>query len=137
MLKIALGTYTASGSAPNLPTFDESERSILYWSGHPEVNIPSDILRALEAKTFRLRKMSSLGIACGTIELFALNKVAGVYYENMNVYDGCAEYVIASVRGQPLYSDRMLGTLALSDIRKREKGLYYPGYYLVLSNSLK
>ena len=137
MLRIARGTFTASGSPPNLPTFGDSERSVLYWSGHPEANIAPEILTALETNGLKLRKVSSLGIACGTIELFALNRIAGVYYENMNVYDGCAEYVIATGRGQPLYSDGTLGNLRLSDIRKMENGLYYPGYYLVLSNSLK
>src|SRR5262245_33661912 len=54
-----------------------------------------------------------------------------------NVYDGCVEYVIASGRAQPVYSDSMSGNLQLSDIRRREKGLYYPGHYLVLSNPLE
>jgi hypothetical protein len=36
-----------------------------------------------------------------------------------------------------LYSNSASGKLQLSDIRRSEKGLYYPGYYLVLTNSLK
>jgi fructose-1,6-bisphosphatase/inositol monophosphatase family enzyme len=136
-LKIARGTYTASGSPPNLSMFDNLERTIVHWSGDPKANIPPETLAAIKAEGLELRKMSSLGIRSGTIELFALRKIAGVYYENMNVYDGCAEYVIASGRGQPLYSNSASGNLQLSDIRKSAKGLYYPGYYLVLANPLK
>jgi fructose-1,6-bisphosphatase/inositol monophosphatase family enzyme len=136
-LKIARGTFTTSGSPPNLSMFDPLETTVVHWSGDPEANIPTEILSAIKAKGLAFRKMSYLGMGVGSIELFALRKIAGVYYENMNVYDGCAEYVIASGRGQPLYSDNTAGKLELSDIRRSEKGLYYPGYYLVLSESLK
>ena len=136
-LKIARGRYTASGGPPNLSMFDRLERTVAFWSGNPTATISSETLAAIKAKGLEFRKMSSLGIRSGTIELFALGKIAGVYYENMNVYDGCAEYVIASGRGQPLYSDSTSGNLQLSDIRQSAKGNYYPGYYLVLTNPLK
>jgi fructose-1,6-bisphosphatase/inositol monophosphatase family enzyme len=136
-LKIARATYTASGSPPNLSMFDHLQRTVVYWSGNPEANIPAETLLAIKAGGLEFRKMSSLGIRSGTIELFALDKIAGVYYENMNVYDGCAEYAIASGRGQPSYSNSPSGSLRLSDIRRNEKGNYYPGYYLVLTNPLK
>jgi fructose-1,6-bisphosphatase/inositol monophosphatase family enzyme len=136
-LKIARGTYTASGSPPSLSMFDHLERTVVYWSGDPKANIPPKTLSAIKGEGLKFRKMSYLDIGIGTIELFALRKIAGVYYENMNVYDGCAEYVIASARGQPVYSDSTCGKLKLSDIRRSQKGLYYPGYYLVLTNPLK
>jgi fructose-1,6-bisphosphatase/inositol monophosphatase family enzyme len=136
-LKIARGRYTASGGPPKLSVFDDPERAILYWSGNPKANIPAETLSALKAKRLEFRKMSSLGVSSGTIELFASRKIAGVYYENMNVYDGCAEYAIASSRGQTFYSNSASGSLQLSDIRRSEKGLYYPGYYLVLTNPLE
>jgi fructose-1,6-bisphosphatase/inositol monophosphatase family enzyme len=137
VLKIARGKYTESGSPPNLSTFDHLKRTVVYWSGDPDANIPAETLSAIKAKGLEFRKMSSLDIGIGSIELFASRKLAGVYYENMNVYDGCAEYAIASGRGQPLYSNSISGKLQLSDIRRSQKGLYYPGYYLVLSNPLK
>jgi fructose-1,6-bisphosphatase/inositol monophosphatase family enzyme len=136
-LKIARGTFTASGNSPDLSKVDHLERTVVYWSGDPQANFPAETLSALRANGLEFRQMSSLGIRSGTIELFALGKIAGVYYENMNVYDGCAEYVIASGRRQPLYSDRASGSLRLSDIRISEKGNYYPGHYLVLTNPLK
>jgi fructose-1,6-bisphosphatase/inositol monophosphatase family enzyme len=136
-LRIARGTYVAVGTAPKLPVLDESEKSIIYWSGSPERNLAKNVLLDLAANGLQFRRMSSFGKVVGSIELFATGKIAGVYYENMNVYDGCAEYAIASGRGQPLYSDRTSGRLHLSDIRVSQKGLYYPGHYLVLSNPLK
>jgi fructose-1,6-bisphosphatase/inositol monophosphatase family enzyme len=136
-LKIARGTYTASGGPPTLSLFDDAERAILYWSGDPKAILPAETVSAIKAKRLEFRKMSSLGIRSGTIELFASRSIGGVYYENMNVYDGCAEYVIGLGRRQPLYSNSASGKLHLSDIRRSEKGLYYPGYYLVLTNSLK
>lgn len=136
-LKIARGKYAASGNPPNLPKFDDSEQTIVYWSGNPEARIPREILAALVAKGIRFTKMSAFGRSIGTIELFAAKTIAGVYHEDMNVYDGCAEYVIASGRAQPVFSDSTSGSLRLSDIRRREKGLFYPGHYLVLSNPLE
>jgi fructose-1,6-bisphosphatase/inositol monophosphatase family enzyme len=136
-LKIARGTYTAAGSPPNLSMFGHLEKTIVYWSGEPIANIPAETLSAIKVEGLEFRKMSYLNIGIGSIELFAMGKIAGVYYENMNVYDGCAEYVIASGRGQPVYSSSISGKLQLSDIRVSQKGLYYPGYYLVLTNSLK
>jgi fructose-1,6-bisphosphatase/inositol monophosphatase family enzyme len=137
-LKVARGKYVAVGTAPKLPVlFDDAEKSILYWSGRPECNIPPELLSALKVNGLTFRKMSSFAKGVGTIELFSANQIAGVYYENMNVYDGCAEYAIATGRGQPLYSDVGSGKLRLSDIRSSQKGLYYPGYYLVLTRPLK
>jgi fructose-1,6-bisphosphatase/inositol monophosphatase family enzyme len=136
-LKIAQGTFTASGNPPNLSMFDHLASTVVYWAGEPKVNIPTETLSAIKAKGLEFKKMPCLGTGIGTIELFALRKIAGVYYENMNVYDGCAEYVIASGRGQPVSSNSTSGKLQLSDIRRSRKGLYYPGYYLVLTNPLK
>jgi fructose-1,6-bisphosphatase/inositol monophosphatase family enzyme len=136
-LRMARGKYVSVGTPPKLPVLDDSENTIIYWSGSPEQNLAKQILVNVEANGLKFRQMSSFEKVVGSIELFAAGKIAGVYYENMNVYDGCAEYAIASGRGQPLYSDRTSGKLHLSDIRRSQKGLYYPGYYLVLSNSLK
>jgi fructose-1,6-bisphosphatase/inositol monophosphatase family enzyme len=136
-LKVVRGKYVAVGAAPKLPVLDNSENIIVYWSGGPEQNLAKQVLLDIEAKGLKFRRMSSFGKVAGSIELFATGKIAGVYYENMNVYDGCAEYAIASGRGQPLYSGAGSGKLRLSDIRRNEKGLYYPGYYLVLTDPLK
>ena len=136
-LRIARGKYVAVGTTPKLPALDDSENTIVYWSGNPERNLAKEILLDVESNGLKFRRMSSFGNVVGSIELFAASKIAGVYYENMNVYDGCAEYAIASGRGQPLYSDRTSRKLHLSDIRRNQKGLYYPGYYLVLTKPLK
>jgi fructose-1,6-bisphosphatase/inositol monophosphatase family enzyme len=135
-LRVTRGKYAAVGTTPKLPSLEHAEKTIIYWSGSPERNVPAEILSAIDNNGLRFKRMSSLAKGVGTIELFATRKIAGVYYENMNVYDGCAEYVIASGRGQPLLSDSMSGKLHLSDIRRSQKGLYYPGYYLVLTNRL-
>ena len=132
-LKVARGQYAALGTTPKLPVLNDAENTIVYWSGSPERNIPAEILSTLETKGIRVRRMSSFAKGVGSIELFATGKIAGVYYENMNVYDGCAEYAIALGRGQPVYSGTSSGKLNLSDVRRSEKGLYYPGYYLVLT----
>ena len=134
---MARGKYVAVGTTPKFPALDDSEHTILYWSGTPEINIPAEMLSDAEMRGLRFRRMSSFAKGIGTIELFATGRIAGVYYENMNVYDGCAEYAIASGRGQPVYSDVGSGKLHLSDIRRSEKGLYYPEYYMVLRDALK
>ena len=124
---MARGKYVSVGTPPKLPVLDDSQNTIIYWSGSPERNLAKQILVNVEANGLKFRRMSSFGKVVGSIELFAAGKIAGVYYENMNVYDGCAEYAIPSGRGQPLYSDRTSGKLHLSDIRRSQKGLYYPG----------
>jgi fructose-1,6-bisphosphatase/inositol monophosphatase family enzyme len=136
-LKVARGKYDAVGTAPKTTVLNGPEKRILYWSGSPKRNIPTELLSALEINGLTFTRMSSFAKGAGTIDLFAANKIAGVYYENMNVYDGCAEYAIASGRRQPVYSDVESGKLHLSDIRRSQKGLYYPGYYLVLTRPLK
>jgi fructose-1,6-bisphosphatase/inositol monophosphatase family enzyme len=136
-LKVARGKYVAVGAGPKLPILDDAEKSIIYWSGAPERSIHAELMSVLESNGLIFRKMSSFAKDVGTIELFALNKIAGVYYENMNVYDGCAEYAIAAGRGQALYSDLGSGKLQLTDIRSSPRGLYYPGYYLGLTKSVK
>jgi len=135
-LKVARGKYAALGTAPELPVLTDAENTIVYWSGSPGRNIPAKILSTLQTKGIRVRRMSSFAKGVGSIELFAIGKIAGVYYENMNVYDGCAEYAIARGRGQPVYCDTSSGKLNLLDVRRSRKGLYYPGYYLVLTRPL-
>jgi len=71
--------------------------------------------------------MSAFGRSIGTIELFATKTIAGVYHESMNVYKDCAEYVIASGRAQPVFSDSTSDNLQLSDIQRMDKGLFLSG----------
>ncbi len=69
-----------------------------------------------------------------SITMLACDKVAGTYNENMNVYDGLAEFSIAKAKGLKIYSGGPNGKLDLSNIQKRESGLCYTGYYLALSD---
>jgi fructose-1,6-bisphosphatase/inositol monophosphatase family enzyme len=126
------GSYSVSGESPefNLPA--DARKMIVYWSGNPEQNIPTEVLTDLRARGLRLSKVSNL-VGFGSLGPFAAGKVAGVYRENPNTYDGLSEYAIASARGGKVYASNGSGFLDLHDVREREKGLYYEGYYLALN----
>jgi fructose-1,6-bisphosphatase/inositol monophosphatase family enzyme len=127
--KIVNNNYSVTGNTPDILLPLEAENSVFYWSGNPEEKIP-DICGELKKKGIAFRK---LGNEFSSIALFSCNKIAGIYKENINVYDGLVELSIASAKGLEIYSSGSNGDLDLSDIKKREYGLYYPGYYLALN----
>ena len=124
--KIVNNNYITLGEAPNLP--DNVKDTILYWSGNPEENIPKEVLDELEKRGIKFSCLKGTNPDIGTIAMFACNKIAGIYHEDPNVYDGLVEYDIASAKGLKIYSS----SINLTNIAKRETGLYYPGYYLAL-----
>jgi fructose-1,6-bisphosphatase/inositol monophosphatase family enzyme len=127
--KIVNGNYSVSGETPKIFLPDNPQNTVIYWSGNPEKTIP-DVFKKLKNNGIVFTKIDSNS---SSIALFSCDKVAGIYKENINVYDGLVEFSIALAKKQKIYSGGPKGTLDLSDIQKREYGLYYPGYYLALN----
>ena len=132
--KIKNNLYTVSGKTPEFLSTYEMKNTIIYWAGDPEKNIPKEIFDKLKNGGLLFKKVRDISTDVGSIAPFILGKVAGIYYENMNVYDGFVEYNIALAKGLKIYTEGKNGELNLLDIKKRETGLYYPGYYLALNN---
>jgi fructose-1,6-bisphosphatase/inositol monophosphatase family enzyme len=132
--RIIHNNYFVSGQTPNFPLPPEAEKIIVYWSGSPEKNLPEKLYTELKNKGLSFAPVAALSKDVGSIAMFASNRVAGVYQENMNVYDALTEYNIALAKGLSVYAAGSSGTLDLSNIQKRQNGLYYPGYCLELNN---
>jgi len=125
--KIVNNDYSVLGKTPDLP--ENVRDTIFYWSGDLEKNIPEKVLNELKSKGIKFSCLKNTNLGVGCIAMFATNKIAGIYQENPNVYDGLVEYNIASAKGLKIYSS----SIDLTNIKKRETGLYYPGYYLALT----
>lgn len=130
--RVANNNYSASGKTPNFELPPEIKDTIVYWSGNPEETLPREICEEIKSKGIGFKKVLDIGEDVDSITMLALDKVAGTYNEDPNAYDGLAEFSIASARGFKLYSGGPSGRLDLSNIKKRESGFYYPGYYLTL-----
>jgi len=131
--KIVKGEYSTSGKMPDFSLPPEIKKTIVYWFGNPEKNIP-ELYNELKNKGFVFSNVLDISKYIDVTTMFTQNKVAGVYHENMNVYDGIVDLGIASAKGLKIYSGGPNGKFDLTDIKKREIGLYYPGYYLALNN---
>jgi len=125
--KIVVGQYSSSGKIPDLPK--SIKNTILYWSGNPEKYIPKEVFDNLKNQGIKFSKVEDINLEVGSIGMFASGIVAGVYEEDMNTYDGLVEFNIASAKGLKIYSSQ----IDLKNIKKRESGLYYSGYYLALN----
>lgn len=124
--------YSTSGKIPDLSLPHEVKNTIIYWSGNPEKNIPK-LYNELKSKGLNFKKVIDISEDLDVTTMFVQNRVAGIYHENMNVYDGLADLSIAQAKGFKIYSGGLNGAFDLTNIQKRETGLYYPGYYLTLS----
>ncbi len=134
--KIINNTYSVSGDTPDFSLPPEAKNTIVYWSGDPEKNISPELLIKLNNKGINFTQIHGISKDVGSIAMLVCDKVAGVYQENPNVYDGLSEYNIALAKGLPIYETWVNGTLDLQNIEKRESGLFYPGHYLVLNNPI-
>lgn len=128
--------YSEFGEKPDFGLPPEIKDIIVYWSGNPEKNLPKEIYKELKDKGISFKQVLDIGEDVDSITMLALNKVAGTYNEDPNVYDGIVEFSIALAKGLKIYSGGPGGKLDLSNIKKRESGFYYSGYYLVLNNPL-
>jgi fructose-1,6-bisphosphatase/inositol monophosphatase family enzyme len=126
--------YSVFGTTPDFTLPEGSEKAIVYWSGTPEKTLPEDALEYVKSRGLLFKPIASISSEYATIGSFITNKVAGVYHENMNAYDGPVELSIALAKGQKVFSGGPGGTLNLKDIRKSESGLHYQGYYLALND---
>ncbi len=131
--KIVKNKYSVFGKTPDFFLSPEAKNIIIYWNGNPEKNIP-DLFNKLKKEGISFQKIEN---EFGSISPLVCNKVAGVYKENINVYDGLVEFDISLAKGSKVYSGGPSGKLDLSNIKEREYGLYYPGYYLALSELFK
>lgn len=130
--KVVNNIFSVVGKMPNFTLPPDSQNSVAYYHGSADKVIP-EFYQDLKAKGVEFKEMKFIDKDIGTIEALAENKVKGVFKQDINVYDGLVEYHIAIARGMELYSGGPDGRLDLSCIKKRDYGLYYPGYYLVLS----
>jgi len=125
--------YSTYGVLPDFVLLPEVKQTIIYWSsGNPEKNIP-ELYSELKNKGISFTKLANFGPDANPTTMFYEGKIAGLYHENMNVYDGLAHLSVAQAKGSKIYSGGQNGSLDLRNIQKRETGLYYPGWYLVLN----
>lgn len=135
--KVVNNVYSSSGDAPNFSLPKEAKKTIVYWQGNPEQRIPQEFQAELKSKGLRFAQIKTISPDVGSIAMFVTNRVAGVYQDDMNVYDALTEYNIGLARGQKVYSDGPNGKVDLLNIQKRQIGLYYPGYCLALNTSVQ
>ncbi len=128
--------YSERGKTPNLVYPEDLKKKIAFWSGDPEKMLPKDVLDRLGECGISFTTVKNHSGSFATIESFATNAIAGVYRENTNAYDGLVEMAMAQAKGRKVFSGGPNGRFDLSDIRKRETGFYYPGYYLALNDAL-
>ena len=131
--KIVSGTYSVAGKTPHFDLPPQAGNTIVYWEGNPEQNLPVDLFSKLKNKGLDFAPVKSLSQDVGSIAMFTAGRVAGVYEENMNVYDGLTEYNIALAKGLEVHALGAGERVDLATIQKRETGLFYPGYSLALN----
>lgn len=130
--KIVNNAYHTSGKAPDFSLPFETKNTVVYWSGNPETKIP-ELYNELKSKGIDFKKVLDISNNLDATTLFTQNKVAGIYHEDSNVYDGIVDFSIGLAKGLKIYSGGPNGKFDLTNIQKREIGLYYPGYYLILT----
>lgn len=130
--RVADNKYSAFGETPGFALPPELKSTIVYWLGNPERNLPKGVYEELKNGGIGFKTVLDIGEDVDSIIMLALNKVAGTYNENPNVYDGITEFSIASAKGMKIYSAAPNGNFDLSNIKKGESDFYYPGYYLTL-----
>lgn len=133
--RVVNNVYSTLGVVPDISAPANLQNNILAWSGNPEKTVP-EIYNEFKRKGVGFCVADDAGNDVDVATLYVQNKVIGVYRENMNVYDGLVNFAIAQALGRKIYSGGLNDKLDLSDIRKKETGFYYPGYYLVLNNLL-
>ncbi len=131
--KVIHNTYTITGETPDFSSIPDMKNVILYNSGEPENVLPKEVLDELKSKNLVFRSFKEYEGHIGSIPLFACEKIAGFYYRNANVYDALVEYSIALAKGRKVYSGGPNGIYDLTNIKQRDTGLYYEGYYLALN----
>ncbi|OGY79823.1 MAG: hypothetical protein A3B74_04170 [Candidatus Kerfeldbacteria bacterium RIFCSPHIGHO2_02_FULL_42_14] len=130
--KVVNNNYSVSGQTPYFSLPSQAKNTLVYWSGDPEKNIPKELFTKLRDKGLNFSQIKSLSQDVGSIAMLASNRVAGVYQEDMNVYDGLTEYNIGLAKGLEVHAKGAGGRVDLLNIQQRATGLYYPGYCLEL-----
>lgn len=131
-IKIIGKDYQEIGSRPAVELPSGSANKVVYYRGSPKKIIP-EIYKELTNKGLEFATVSSVREDISGQTMLELNKVAGYYAEDINVYDGLFSLHYAQAKKKKIYSGGPNGNLDLSNIKKRDIGLYYPGYYLVLN----
>jgi hypothetical protein len=129
--RIVGSKYSMSGETPSFNIPSQAQKYILYYSGHPETTIP-ELYQKLVQQGLSFINAYTITEDYGITEMLFCNKIAGRYQEDINVYDGLTSLHYAQVIGLKIYSGGPNGTLDLTNIKNRETGLYYPGFYLIL-----
>lgn len=129
--RIVNNKYSVSGKTPVFNIPPQAKKYILYYSGHPETTIPK-LYQELEQQGLKFVHARTLTEDYGVTEMLFCNKIAGRFQENINVYDRLVSLHYALANDLKVYSGGPNGALDLANIKKREIGLYYPGFYLIL-----
>jgi len=131
--KVVNNNYSTAGKMPEFLLPAEAKNTIIYWSGNPKENIPKEIYDELKNKGIVFTKVTDFSPDVDATTMFAHERVAGVYHQKLIVYDSLVDSSIASAKGLKIYPEGFCNSVDLTDIRKGETGLYYPGYYLALN----
>lgn len=131
-IKIVEKTYSTIGVQPKFESSLAGKHKILHWNYNPEKTIP-DIYKALKNKGLEFVNCADSRDDTSMQSMFICNQIAGFYAENPNAYDGLVALHAALATKREIYSGGPSGSLDFTNIKKRETGLYYPGYYLVLN----
>lgn len=134
--KVVNNIFSVVGKMPSFTLSQAAQRSVVYYHGNPD-KVTAELYSELKNKGINFVEMKVISQDIGTIESLVNDKVIGVFKEDINVYDGLVEYHIALAKGMKIYSSGVNGVLDLSNIKKRDYGFYYPGYYLALSSLYK
>ncbi len=134
--KIVNNKLSIIGEMPFFHLPPKAQQSIVYYHGNPD-KVMAELYGEFKNKDIDFVEMETISQDVGTIESFAGNRVIGVYKEDINVYDGLVEFHLALAKNLKIYSGGPNGDLDLSNIKKRDYGFYYPGYYLALSSLYK
>lgn len=129
--KIANNQYFSEGELPEFPPIPDTKDMIVYWSGNPKEMLPLEVYEDLIKRGIIFKDMKDMEYN-DSATLLAENRVAGAYAEDTNVYDGVVNLAIAQAKNMKIFTGGPEG-FSLSNIKKRESGFYYPGYYLALS----
>ncbi len=131
-VKVVEKNYSSMGIQPKFQSLLGNKQTILHYGNNPEKNIP-EIYKKLTDEGLKFVSCEDSLEDVSEQSMFVCNQTAGFYIENPNAYDGLVALHVALATNRKIYSSGPEGFLDFTNIQKRETGLYYPGYYLVLN----
>jgi len=116
------------GKLPKLPTkIKNTSKIIVHWFRDSK-EIDFNTFLKLTNKGYTFSTMRDVTDYSGACTLFYLNKVAGFFTTNPNLYDGLVGLHYAKAK-----KFKIISTIDMSKSPKHgPRGFYYPGWYIVL-----